>query len=112
MRCPNCGLINPESAMRCDCGYDFDSKSMKNPYLTVKEREQIKESEKGEYYAAAKIGINKGMMGGVIMIAIGVVMLIAGHIAGVFFYYAPILIGIGAFAFVKGFITGNVSGNK
>lgn len=23
MKCPNCGLINPESALRCDCGYDF-----------------------------------------------------------------------------------------
>jgi len=24
MKCPNCGLINPESAQRCDCGYNFD----------------------------------------------------------------------------------------
>ncbi len=23
MDCPKCGLINPESAERCDCGYDF-----------------------------------------------------------------------------------------
>ena len=22
-RCPNCGLINPPGAARCDCGYDF-----------------------------------------------------------------------------------------
>ena len=25
MRCPNCGLFNPPSALRCDCGYDFQS---------------------------------------------------------------------------------------
>jgi hypothetical protein len=25
MNCPNCGLINPESAAWCDCGYDFVS---------------------------------------------------------------------------------------
>ena len=24
MKCPNCGLINPPSALRCDCGYEFD----------------------------------------------------------------------------------------
>ena len=23
MKCPNCNLINPDSAIRCDCGYDF-----------------------------------------------------------------------------------------
>ena len=23
MKCPNCGLINPDSALRCNCGYDF-----------------------------------------------------------------------------------------
>lgn len=21
--CPHCGLVNPASALRCDCGYDF-----------------------------------------------------------------------------------------
>jgi len=25
MKCPNCGLINPESALYCDCGYNFES---------------------------------------------------------------------------------------
>jgi hypothetical protein len=28
MQCPNCGLFNPDSAQRCDCGYDFQSKKM------------------------------------------------------------------------------------
>ncbi len=23
--CPRCGLVNPPSAERCDCGYDFVS---------------------------------------------------------------------------------------
>ncbi len=26
MNCPKCGLINPETALRCDCGYDFKFK--------------------------------------------------------------------------------------
>ena len=24
MNCPNCGLINLESAIHCDCGYEFE----------------------------------------------------------------------------------------
>jgi hypothetical protein len=33
MNCPNCGLINPETALMCDCGYDFPSRVMKGSYL-------------------------------------------------------------------------------
>jgi hypothetical protein len=29
MDCPNCGLVNPETAQRCDCGYDFGAKMVK-----------------------------------------------------------------------------------
>ena len=33
MKCPNCGLINPESAQRCECcGYDFDKGTIEKPY--------------------------------------------------------------------------------
>ena len=34
MDCPRCGLINPGTAERCDCGYDFISKSVQESYLT------------------------------------------------------------------------------
>ena len=33
MNCPRCGLVNPETAQRCDCGYDFISKSVQESYL-------------------------------------------------------------------------------
>ena len=33
MNCPNCRLVNPPAAQRCDCGYDFGSKSLKSSYL-------------------------------------------------------------------------------
>jgi hypothetical protein len=33
MNCPKCGLLNSESALRCDCGYDFQTKTMQPSYL-------------------------------------------------------------------------------
>lgn len=37
MECPNCKLINPPTAQRCDCGYDFPSGQIKQPYLPSRE---------------------------------------------------------------------------
>jgi hypothetical protein len=35
MNCPKCGLINPDSAQRCDCGYDFESGKMKESHANA-----------------------------------------------------------------------------
>ena len=35
MDCPRCGLVNPEIAQRCDCGYDFEKETMEKPYHTI-----------------------------------------------------------------------------
>jgi hypothetical protein len=32
MDCPNCRLVNPPDAERCDCGYDFPTATRKEPY--------------------------------------------------------------------------------
>ena len=32
--CPKCGLTNPDSAQRCDCGWDFRSETLEKSYLT------------------------------------------------------------------------------
>lgn len=32
MKCPSCGLLNPDAALRCDCGYDFPSGQVNEPY--------------------------------------------------------------------------------
>jgi hypothetical protein len=32
-RCPKCGLTNPSTALRCDCGWDFQSRTAARSYL-------------------------------------------------------------------------------
>ncbi len=34
--CPHCGLVNPLTAQRCDCGYDFGTHRMGQSYLRSK----------------------------------------------------------------------------
>ncbi len=34
MKCPHCGLENPDSAAECDCGYDFIQEKWKLPKYT------------------------------------------------------------------------------
>ncbi len=43
MHCPNCGLINPESAGRCDCGYDFSRKTMETSSAEISEKRRAVE---------------------------------------------------------------------
>lgn len=35
MICPKCKLENPDEAMRCDCGYDFEHQEIKESYLNL-----------------------------------------------------------------------------
>lgn len=34
IKCPRCSLFNPPGALRCDCGWDFESGSQRESYLT------------------------------------------------------------------------------
>jgi len=38
MDCPRCGLTNPGSTLRCDCGFDFSTHTMENSLLHSDER--------------------------------------------------------------------------
>ena len=36
--CPKCGLVNPPTAQRCDCGWDFVLRRQEQSYLEPKNR--------------------------------------------------------------------------
>ena len=38
MECPRCRLLNPDEALRCDCGYDFVAKAMMESYSDAERR--------------------------------------------------------------------------
>ena len=39
MKCPQCGLTNPPSAQRCDCGWDFSTGRWALPYAARARRD-------------------------------------------------------------------------
>ena len=49
VQCPNCGLFNPETALRCDCGFDFPSGRMKGSLLSSQELRMASEARSTGY---------------------------------------------------------------
>lgn len=128
MMCPKCGFEQAESPECARCGV-FVAKFLEKARLADEQRmiqdsiaeNQVRyalprggavEAEAGDdgFFAPEKKGIEHGMMGGMVMMAIAAVWFGLGWMAGAIFYYPPILFLIGVFAFLKGLFTGNVSG--
>jgi len=42
MDCPNCKLVNPPTAARCDCGYDFQTHTIQRSYLTERDKRLLR----------------------------------------------------------------------
>ena len=80
--------------------------------LVALEKAAAAEQDTGGVFAPEKAGVKKGMLGGIIMIAIAAVWFFGGLAAGYIFYYPPILFAIGVYALIKGAIDKNVSGKK
>lgn len=68
------------------------------------------EKSGGGFFGPEKKGIEKGMAGGLVMMAIAAIWFFVGLSNDIIFFYPPVLFLFGLFAFFKGLVTGNVSG--
>ena len=77
--CPRCKLINPDSTVRCDCGYDFATGEIKASHLqtAVNEKAAARFQElvekHGSVDAALKAIAKRTMSQGVMALVIGLV---------------------------------------
>lgn len=67
--CPRCQLISPPIAARCDCGYDFETKTVKASYLSPGAFERAELRRTGNRYMLAGGAI--GFLGLGLAVAIG-----------------------------------------
>lgn len=63
-------------------------------------------------FGLEKHGIEKGVIGGLVMMGLAVTWFVVGLMFDRIFFYPPILFLIGAYGFVKGLMTGNIAGRK
>jgi hypothetical protein len=54
-KCPKCGLLNPEIALRCDCGYDFESRTMQESFVPPPTPEQKRRAGRDQMLTGAVV---------------------------------------------------------
>lgn len=106
-----CNLTNEKPAFEGKCG----SMQLDKPEadrLIQQEKEARMEQESSGSFSTEQKGIQKGVLGGVLMIVIAIVWFVAGMAADRIFFYPPVLFCIGIYAVFKGLASGNIYGNK
>jgi hypothetical protein len=73
--CPKCGLLSPESAQRCDCGYDFVERVVKESYLEAERRRVI-----GDPAAFIRERGRRDIKLGSMCLALGVFFTVGSHV--------------------------------
>jgi hypothetical protein len=97
--CPACGTQYPGEENKCpQCGASYKAAKIE------------RENTEGDAFTYEKKGIQAGVIGGIIMIAIAAAWFFIGLSAGYIYFYPPVLAAIGAYAIIKGLMTGNVAG--
>jgi hypothetical protein len=56
-RCPNCKLVNPQSAVSCDCGYSFRYKDMGNARVQPGQQATRTAGERMAIRIAIRLGV-------------------------------------------------------
>jgi hypothetical protein len=63
-KCPRCGLFSPDEANRCDCGYDFRTKTVQSSYLLADTMRKHGGEEKfAEHTARSNIRTGASLLG-------------------------------------------------
>lgn len=85
MKCPKCKLENPSTALRCDCGYDFQIMETKESYLG----NSVIEGDQKPAMSLLVCGWIFSLLGGIIGILISYTIAYGKGIGGNGYKYNP-----------------------
>lgn len=109
----NCGLTKEKPTFNDKCEqFVIDEGEAQKLLMRKKMEAEGNDINDSGFFGPEKRGMKKGVVGGIIMIAIAVVWFFGGLAAGIIFYYPPILLVIGIVALVKGLAERNMAGEK
>lgn len=115
MYCEKCRKPKAANDKYCDdCGSKLVHQStVQSSTAGLNVAEVVKEKKNGGgFFGPEKHGISKGVAGGAVMMSIAAIWFFVGLGLGWVFFYPPILFAFGAYAFIKGLVTHNLSGVK
>ena len=105
-----CGLTHAKATFETSCP-DFKIDEAEAERKVALEKSAQEEAPQG-FFAQEQKGIQKGVVGGILMVVIAVVWFFGGLAFDRIFFYPPILLIIGVYAIVKGIADKNMSGKK